>query len=438
MKDGSGERVVADSFRVAPGGEAGWLGIYYGWYTVLLTMLATMIVVGATNYAFSLFVKPVSAELGLSRASLNSGMILFQVGAAIFSPLVGRLLDRYPARLVVLGSGVLMGGGFVVIGTTSSVALMAFCILVPVAIGAIGAGGLFAAVAVARWFDRLRGRALVISAMGTSFGGLVVFPLVAVMIDRLGWRTALVVTGIAIWLTISAIALLLREPPRRAAHDPAKPARACDRAWTTRALFANREFWTITVAISLMLGVDGALLVTLTPYAQDRGFTLVQVTSLMTTATASALTGKIVIAWIADRADLRILVAITALMGVFQCSVLMTGPTFTLLLFVHTVAGLATGGTYAIYSAIVAERFGVVSYGWVRGLMMPFNAISSSASLYFVGAMYDWYGNYANAFAVMLGGGLAATLLILTLRKKDGAEPLNISPLSATLANEGL
>ena len=87
--------------------------------------------------------------------------------------------------------------------------------------------------------------------------------------------------------------------------------------------------------------------------------------------TASAILGKIVIAGIADRTDLRILTAFTASLGIVQCGVLLLTPSFTLLLVTDCLADMAVGGTYPMFSALVAERFGTAAYGWVRGLMSP-------------------------------------------------------------------
>lgn len=411
------KNISSDSFRAGPGAAAGWFGIYYGWCTVAITVLATMLIVGSTNYAFALFVKPVSAELGLSRASINSGMIFFHVGTAIFSPLVGRALDRYSARSIALISAALFGSGMVIIGTTSSLPLMAFCIVFLIAVGSLGCGGLFGAVVVSRWFQQLRGRALAISAMGTSFGGLVVFPIIAVLIDRFGWRLSLIATGLGIWLSVSLLALALRQPPIVAKNATEKLAQ--DIHWPLRAILRSGQFWIIAVAISLMLGVDGAVLVTVTPYAQERGFSLSEVTSLMMATTLSAIAGKIFIAWVADKIDLRILIVITAFLGVVQCGVFLLTPSYELLLAINFIAGAAIGGTYPLYSAIVAERFGVESYGWVRGLMTPVNSLFTSAILYAIGALYDRDGHYMNGYLTLLICAALAIILILTLKKRD-------------------
>jgi len=410
-----------DSLRAQPGGPAA-LGIYPGWTNVVVSVVVSMLAVGATSYSFGLFVKPVSTDLGIGRASIAVGLILFHLGSALFSPIVGHIVDRNPARRMMLVSGALAGGGFIIVGLSSSLALMAFCILVPVAAGTVGATAT-GMVLVSRWFTRLRGRALSISALGTSFGGLITFPIVAVLINNYGWRDALVITGIGIWTVLWLVAFMLREAPAKGGVSMvAAPEQA--REWTVTALIRERDFWLIALSIALMLGVDQALLATVTPYAQDRAYSLTAVTLLTTVTTASAIAGKLVIASIADRIDLRLLVGITGLCSTTLCATMLLQPSYGALVAVLSLTGLAIGGTYPLSNAIVAQRFGVVSMGLVRGLMMPLSSIFASICLFSAGKLYDIDKAYDRAFAGFLVATLVAILLIaLSGRAKPAAEP---------------
>ena len=80
----------------------------YGWFMVGVSMLLLLLTVGPTSYAFGLFVLPVSEDLGLSRADINTGLILLNFGMAALAPFVGRLLDRTSIRLTMGLSAALM------------------------------------------------------------------------------------------------------------------------------------------------------------------------------------------------------------------------------------------------------------------------------------------------------------------------------------------
>lgn len=405
-----------DSLRPMPG-EVTSLGLYPGWTNVIISVVVSMLVVGATSYSFGLFVKPVSENLGIGRASIALGLILFHLGSALFSPFIGRIVDRNPARLVTFVSGALAGGGFIVVGLSSSLTVMAFCILLPIALGTGGASTAVM-VLVSRWFTRLRGRALSISALGTSFGGLVTFPIIAVLISHFGWRSALIISGIGIWSILWLLALLLREAPVQSgipAAAKALPAQARD--WTVMALIRERDFWFIALSLALTLGVDQALLGTITPWAQDRAYSMTAVTLLTTATVASAIFGKLVIAWLADRVDLRLLIGFTGLCGAVLCTTLLLNPTYGILIGVLSLTGLAIGGTYPLSNAIVAQRFGVVSLGLARGLMMPISSIFASLCLFAAGKVYDLDKDYSRAFAGFIAAALVSIVLIALVRR---------------------
>ena len=63
---------------------------------------ATLLVVGATVYSFGLYVVPFAEAFGLTRAQANTGMMMLNVGIAVWSPIAGSLLDRVPAARVVV------------------------------------------------------------------------------------------------------------------------------------------------------------------------------------------------------------------------------------------------------------------------------------------------------------------------------------------------
>ena len=90
----------------------------YKWMILAAAFVAQMLAIGSTSFGFALFVKPVSAEFGLSRGDINLGLMLLIVGMALVSPLAGRVLDRFPARWTVLGGSLLFGLGAMLVAVT--------------------------------------------------------------------------------------------------------------------------------------------------------------------------------------------------------------------------------------------------------------------------------------------------------------------------------
>src|SRR5829696_4190762 len=75
--------------------------LFYGWVIV-----AVMAVVGALSMAlgglnFGLFIKPMGDELGIGRATFGWSQSARQFASAATAPLVGGLIDRFGARLLL-------------------------------------------------------------------------------------------------------------------------------------------------------------------------------------------------------------------------------------------------------------------------------------------------------------------------------------------------
>jgi MFS family permease len=410
-----------------PSSARGPFAIYAGWYNVLISLTIITFVVGSTNYSFGLFVKPAAQDLGLTRATMNVGLIVFVIGMAAFSPLLGRLMDRVSIIPVARISALVFAVTMFALSRTTTPWLMAALLAVPLAAATVGTGGLFGTVLVSRWFTHLRGRALSIMWMGTSFGGMVVVPLNALLMTYLGWRGALAAMGVIVGIMVMLLTFFVRVRPDHdtqaylTSHEGGRP-----RGLSASEVLRQRDFWMIVIPVALMLSVDQTMLATITPYALDRGMNLAQAASLMSATTASAIAGKVVIAWIADRTDLRLLLALTAIFGVIQCACMVYDPSYLLLLTVCLMTGLAVGGTMPLANILLSYRFGAPSIGTVMGLQMPITLALSMFTLYFVGAVHDRLDSYSMAF-IVFGGMFAASIFVLPFIRykapKQAVEP---------------
>lgn len=395
--------------------DTGPAGVYFGWYNVTLSVLLVTLTIGATSYSFGLFVKPAVAELGLSRATTNVGLILFQMGNLLANPILGYLYDRYPFRTILRAAGCLFALGMVGAGLAREAWQIGLCIFFLIAMGTAGSASLPGIVLAARWFNDKRTRAITLIAMGTSFGGMFVFPTLGFLLERFGWRSALVIAGLAIGGLIILASFLIRPrpfAPTVAVSEKKQEFAQAEAALSPKQILTTPAFWAIAIPTSMMMGVDQSLLATLTPYMQDRSFGLALVSSVMIGATSGAIAGKLLVAWIGDRFDLRLLLAITAVCGMLQSLLLYFDLPFELILIGAALTGMAIGGTYPITSAILSQQFGAASTGSALGLKYPFTAVASSVGLYFIGTVHDRTGNYAAAFITFALVMVLATALV--------------------------
>ena len=77
--------------------------VFYGWMIVGASFLLAIFTMGLQG-SFGNFIKPMSAEFGWDRATATLPAVVATLMSGIFQPIVGRLVDRYgPRRLIIFG-----------------------------------------------------------------------------------------------------------------------------------------------------------------------------------------------------------------------------------------------------------------------------------------------------------------------------------------------
>jgi MFS family permease len=241
---------------------------YYGWVIVGMGMLVLTMVVGAAMHGFGLYVLPVSNEFGLSRAEMNTGLILLNFGMAICGPFLGRLIDRSSIRLVMGLSALSFGASLVGLGLSHELWISAVLLAGPLAVGVVGCGTLTSTALVARWFTAQCGRAMAITAIGISLGPMIVVPLIGHLISAIGWRQTLILLGVVITIVLFALLALVRERPGPTDVEPAAGAAAVNQpAAATGVLFGvgdilrMPQFWTLSLSAALAFGIQQTIIV---------------------------------------------------------------------------------------------------------------------------------------------------------------------------------
>lgn len=409
-------------------------GFYPGWSVLAASFVNATLVFGATSYLFGLLVVPVSAEFGLSRADANNGYIVFTLGMTLFGPLAGWLIDRLSIKLVMpLGAALLMAG-LVTIANSSSLWLIAAMIFGPVAFGTGLGGAISSSAVVSRWYRRRRGRVLGIIAMASSFSGVAISPISARLIEAYGWRMALMIIGGALACIIVTLAILvIRDRPSTAeleasgelgTADGAAPAfMAAERAWMIPELLRNRNFWLILFGIGLMLGSDQVLLTNKVPYMHDLGIDLQAASLIFAFQSGSAMIGKLLVGYAADRVDIRKIYIFVVVCHIALILAYIFWPGYWTMLVISSVVGIAIGGVYPVLLLLVARVFGSASFGLAYGALMLGTQPITILLLRYTGEVYDRTGAYTLAFATLLGCVCVSFALIWLVDLKGKGSP---------------
>jgi len=181
---------------------------FYGWIIVAVANLGIFSSGPGQSHTFSVFVGPIGKDLGLSSTSIASAYGLATLIAAFMLPYMGKLIDKYGARKTLIVVSIILGISCIFFGAASNF------LMLTVGFGFLrffGQGSLMLGCAnlVSQWFDRKRGFAMSIMALGFGISMAIHPSLSQFMIDEFGWKVAWIFLGISTWIIMVPTLFLL-------------------------------------------------------------------------------------------------------------------------------------------------------------------------------------------------------------------------------------
>ena len=408
--------------------------MFYGWYIVAGLASVGAVSAGMGGVNFGLFIPPMSEELGIKHAIFGWTMTARLVGYSASSFIIGRILDRYGARIPMAIAGGLMGLAMVGLSLIKAdwqfVAILFF-------IGVIGmqggGGNLYQSVPLSRWFVRLRGRAMAVTFMGIPVGIFIFSPLTQYFIDTMSWRAAWLILGGGGSLVIVLVGLLIvRKDPesmgQRPDGDPLEgddfgdlsrehPPVQIEYSWTRAQAARSFAFW----ALVAVLGVNslgwGAMGMFRIPFYIERGVSPQLVAWALSAEAIMAAIVSFPTGWAMDRFQPRFVVAATQIVFIIVIIVTMNVTAAWHVFAATLIFGIMGASSAIAQNALWPSYFGGKHIGSIRGLSVPLILVFSGLGAPITGAIKDATGTYTPAWLVVMALLVGATILILITPK---------------------
>src|SRR5271154_2339333 len=393
---------------------------YYGWRVVLAACFGVMAGFGSLFvYTFSVFVKPLAAEFGWSREAISSGFAIAAVTLGFVSPLLGRWIDRFGPRRVIL---ICMTVYVCAIASLSLLrsGLWQFyvtCLL----IGLVGNGAAHLAYSrsISTWFERRLGTALAF-VMVVSCLGAMIFPVFAQsIISRYGWRAAYAsLGGLALLLGLPLSWRYIRE--RGATGVKSVPVAHSGMTWQQG--LRSSAFWIITAILFVSsISMNGAI-THLSALLTDRGLTAGNAALCASILGGSSLLGRIVVGWLLDRffgPRVALVINLITALGIF---LLARATSFPAGCLAAALIGVGAGGEAAITPYLLTRYFGLRAFSTLYGLTWTFYAAAGAIGPVILGRAFDSTGSYTSLLAILaLALSLAAAMNLLLPRYSSSA-----------------
>jgi len=185
-------------------------GLFRNRWVILLFSVISMVAVANLQYGWTLFVPPLSKQLGQDQTLIQVAFTVFVLLETWLVPFEGFLVDKFGPRLLVMLGGVLAGLGWVGSGYANSLTSL----YLAYAVAGLGAGIVYGTAigSALKWFPDHRGFAAGLTAAGFGAGSALTVSPIANLIDSAGYQAAFIQWGIIQGIVVVIAALFLSAP----------------------------------------------------------------------------------------------------------------------------------------------------------------------------------------------------------------------------------
>ena len=399
--------------------------VFYGWYIVsaagglqLLSGLLWM-------HSYGAYVVLLQDEFGWSKALVAGAFALTRIESGILGPLQGWLTDKYGPQNV-LGVGVVIFGiGFMAFSQITTL-LEFYLTFALIAVGSSLGGFATVMVSIVNWFSRHRAKAVALSQVGYSLGGLAV-PVVIICLEAFGWRTTAFYSGVMVIVVGFPLVFLVRHRPQdygelvdggsQLNSDGTPMVFASGRDFTARQAMRTSSFWLISLGHAFALLTVSAIMVHLVSHlTESLDYSLAQAGLVVAALTGFQMLGQIGGGFIGDRFNKPLICVVCMICHTAGLFLIANATELWMVILFTAMHGLAWGVRGPLMVALRADYFGPSSFGTIMGFSSLIVMLGMSIGPIYAGYMADARGDYVTGFSVLGIGALLGSLCFLFAR----------------------
>jgi MFS family permease len=393
----------------------------------LVITLGLMTIGASGMYAVVVVLPAVQAEFGVARADASMPYTLLMIGFGVGGMLMGRLADRFGVMIPLLIGAFSLSLGFIVAGMATNI--WGFGLAHGLLIGLGGASPTFAPLIAdtSLWFVRRRGIAVAVCASGIYLSGAVWPPIVQHFVATAGWRQTYFGLGLFCFVSMTALAVLMRRRPPLASFVVTKSGATAPpgKPFGLSPLQAQVLLCIAGVACCVAMAMPQVHIVA---YCGDLGYGTARGAEMLSVMLAFGIASRLISGAICDRiGGLRTLLLGSALQGLALLLFLPFDGLVSLYV-ISALFGLFQGGIVPSYAIIVREHFPPGEAGTRVGAIIMCTMFGMALGGWMSGKVFDLTGSYNAAFI----NGVAWNLLNFAIAFSLLRRARRIHPAGAT------
>lgn len=396
-----------------PAAKGRWLLIPLG-MSVLLCL--------GTVYSWSIFRKPLEAELNLSATQSLLPYTVALVFYAASMPIAGFYIPRVGTRIMTAIGGIIVGLGYILASFASQIETIILTYGVIAGTGVGIAYGVPMAV-VARWFPDKKGLAVGLTIIGFGLSPLITAPLANQLISEYSVRPTLRFLGIIFTIIILVIAIALKMPPQdwHPQQNLGRQKSDLTRIYPVNML-KSRSFYGLWLcyAIGALIGLSAIGISS--PVAEE----IIQIESGLAASSVALFAlfngiSRPLFGWLSDRIPPHYLAIGAYTLILIGCLLMIKAQegAVTSYLIAFCLFWFCLGGWLALAPTTTLRFFNPDHYAQNYGIVFTAYGVGALIGTLITGRIRDWFGSYTYAFYLLALLAIIGIILASFLLKRE-------------------
>lgn len=393
---------------------------FYGWVVLAAATVGIVASIPGQTMGVGIFTDFLIEELGLTRSQLSLAYALGTICSGLLLPKAGTWLDRFGIRVTGALAAVGLGLSMVLLANTTHLIaklplgqpygalLVIFVCFLCLRFFGQGCVTMAARVAVGKWFDRYRGRAVALMGIVTAFSFNASPNFLNYLVRAHEWQGAALILAAIVGLGMTVITVLFyRDNPedcgltmdgvvaqKETAGGGKTNAVPRFREFTRAEAVRTLAFWAFTFGPATQGLVMTAITFHMASIGAEAGLDRKAAYDLFLPMAFVSVASNTFGGWLSDRIQLKWLLGFMMLMqatGIVGLAALEKSVGPALFYIGHG----ASGGLFAILTTVVLPRFyGRSHLGAISGVNMSIMVFASALGPFLFSAGHDVFGSY--------------------------------------------
>lgn len=272
---------------------------YYKYIILASCFLLMAFPFSIINSIHSLFITPVTRELGFSQTAFSFLFTISALTVAVSSPILGRLMNKNSLRLIMTFCSFSAGLGFLSYSFCTKITSF-YLAAIFVAIGLTGLTTIPVSLMLTNWFPKNKGTALGIAFAGIGTGTFFFMQIITRIIQSKGYAFAYLLLGGLILLVTLPISLCIVSLPDQRT-EPANEQTDTKK----KSLPMSKIFFCFLAALFFLGMTISGMKIHVQTYLDALGYNAIHNANVGSTQAFVSLFGNLAAGWIFDHFGLR-------------------------------------------------------------------------------------------------------------------------------------